>query len=127
MRISDWSSDVCSSDLRKKIVDVEEIEMIVAKMARVPPKQVSASDKDVLRNLDRNLKMVIFGQDPAIDTLASAIKMARSGLGDPAKPIGSFLFAGPTGVGKTEVTRQLAMQLGIELVRFAMRERQSGV
>src|SRR3546814_7404607 len=83
MRISDWSSDVCSSDLRKKIVDVEEIEMIVAKMARVPPKQVSASDKDVLRNLDRNLKMVIFGQDPAIDTLASAIKMARSGLGDP--------------------------------------------
>jgi len=108
--------------MRKKVVDVEEIEMIVAKMARVPPKQVSASDKDVLKNLDRNLKMVIFGQDPAIDTLASAIKMARSGLGDPAKPIGSFLFAGPTGVGKTEVTRQLAMQLGIELVRFDMSE-----
>ena len=107
---------------RKKIVDVEEIELIVAKMARVPPKQVSASDKDVLRNLDRNLKMVIFGQDPAIDTLASAIKMARSGLGDPNKPIGSFLFAGPTGVGKTEVTRQLAMQLGIELLRFDMSE-----
>ena len=108
--------------LRKKVVDVEEIEMIVAKMARVPPKQVSVSDKDVLRNLDRNLKMVIFGQDPAIDTLTSAIKMARSGLGDPVKPIGSFLFAGPTGVGKTEVTRQLALQLGIELVRFDMSE-----
>jgi ATP-dependent Clp protease ATP-binding subunit ClpA len=113
---------VVPEELRKKVVDVEEIEMIVAKMARVPPKQVSASDKDVLRNLERNLKMVIFGQDPAIDTLAAAIKMARSGLGDPAKPIGSFLFAGPTGVGKTEVTRQLAMQLGIELVRFDMSE-----
>jgi len=107
---------------RKKIVDVEEIELIVARMARVPPKQVSASDKDVLRNLDRNLKMVIFGQDPAIETLTSAIKMARSGLADPNKPIGSFLFAGPTGVGKTEVTRQLAMHLGIELLRFDMSE-----
>jgi ATP-dependent Clp protease ATP-binding subunit ClpA len=103
-------------------IDVPEIEFIVARMARIPAKQVSASDKDVLRNLDRNLKMVVFGQDEAIDTLSSAIKMARSGLGNPDKPIGCFLFAGPTGVGKTEVTRQLAMQLGIELIRFDMSE-----
>jgi len=109
-------------ETRKLVVDVPEIEYIVAKMARIPPKQVSASDKDVLRNLDRNLKMVVFGQDAAIDTLASAIKMARSGLANPNKPIGCFLFAGPTGVGKTEVTRQLAMQLGIELIRFDMSE-----
>ncbi|TXK64436.1 ATP-dependent Clp protease ATP-binding subunit ClpA [Alkalisalibacterium limincola] len=107
---------------RKRLVDVEEIELIIAKMARIPTKQVSASDKDVLQNLERNLTMVIFGQDPAIQTLSAAIKMARSGLGNPDKPIGSFLFAGPTGVGKTEVTRQLAMQLGIELVRFDMSE-----
>lgn len=109
-------------DIRKSLIDVEEIETIVAKMARIPTKQVSASDKDVLRNLERNLKMVIFGQDPAIDTLTSAIKLARSGLGNPDKPIGNFLFAGPTGVGKTEVTKQLALQLGIELVRFDMSE-----
>jgi len=109
-------------DVRKAIVDVPEIELIVARMARIPPKQVSASDRDVLRNLDRNLKMVVFGQDEAIDSLASAIKMARSGLANPDKPIGNFLFAGPTGVGKTEVTRQLAMQLGIELLRFDMSE-----
>ncbi len=108
--------------VRKSLIDVEEIETIVAKMARIPTKQVSASDKDVLKNLDRNLKMVIFGQDPAIDTLVSAIKLARSGLGNPDKPIGNFLFSGPTGVGKTEVTRQLALQLGIELVRFDMSE-----
>jgi ATP-dependent Clp protease ATP-binding subunit ClpA len=107
---------------RKLVVDVPEIEYIVAKMARIPPKHVSASDRDVLRNLDRNLKMVVFGQDRAIDTLASAIKMARSGLANPNKPIGCFLFAGPTGVGKTEVTKQLAMQLGIELIRFDMSE-----
>lgn len=107
---------------RKSLIDVEEIETIVAKMARIPTKQVSASDKDVLKNLERNLKMVIFGQDPAIDTLTSAIKLARSGLGNPDKPIGNFLFAGPTGVGKTEVTKQLALQLGIELVRFDMSE-----
>src|SRR5687767_10640111 len=110
------------ADKRKKIVDVEEIELIVAKMARIPTKQVSASDKDVLKNLERNLKMVIFGQDPAIETLVSAIKLARSGLANPDKPIGNFLFAGPTGVGKTEVTKQLALQLGIELVRFDMSE-----
>ncbi|HEY6545106.1 MAG TPA: ATP-dependent Clp protease ATP-binding subunit ClpA [Dokdonella sp.] len=103
-------------------VDVPDIEFIVARMARIPPKQVSASDRDVLRNLDRNLKMVVFGQDDAIDKLSGAIKMARSGLGNPAKPIGCFLLTGPTGVGKTEVTRQLAMQLGIELVRFDMSE-----
>jgi ATP-dependent Clp protease ATP-binding subunit ClpA len=109
-------------DARKSLIDVEEIETIVAKMARIPAKQVSASDKDVLQHLERNLKMVIFGQDPAIGTLTSAIKLARSGLGNPEKPIGNFLFAGPTGVGKTEVTKQLALQLGIELVRFDMSE-----
>ncbi|GHB94087.1 ATP-dependent Clp protease ATP-binding subunit ClpA [Thermomonas carbonis] len=109
-------------DVRKSLIDVEEIETIVAKMARIPAKQVSSSDKDVLQHLDRNLKMVIFGQDPAITSLTSAIKLARSGLGNPDKPIGNFLFAGPTGVGKTEVTKQLAMQLGIELVRFDMSE-----
>jgi ATP-dependent Clp protease ATP-binding subunit ClpA len=109
-------------EARKSLIDVEEIETIVAKMARIPAKQVSSSDKDVLKHLDRNLKMVIFGQDPAITSLTSAIKLARSGLGNPDKPIGNFRFAGPTGVGKTEVTRQLAMQLGIELVRFDMSE-----
>ncbi len=109
-------------DVRKELIDVEEIETIVAKMARIPAKQVSSSDKDVLQHLERNLKMVIFGQDPAIETLASAIKLARSGLANPDKPIGNFLFAGPTGVGKTEVTKQLALQLGIELVRFDMSE-----
>jgi ATP-dependent Clp protease ATP-binding subunit ClpA len=107
---------------RKDLIDVEEIELIVAKMARIPPKQVSSSDKDVLRNLERNLKMVIFGQDAAIESLVASIKLARSGLGNPDKPIGSFLFAGPTGVGKTEVTKQLALQLGIELARFDMSE-----
>ncbi len=111
-----------AEDKRKRIIDTEEVEYIVAKMARIPPKHVSASDKDVLKNLDRNLKMVVFGQDEAIEVLTSAIKMSRSGLGDPNKPIGCFLFAGPTGVGKTEVTRQLAMVLGIELVRFDMSE-----
>jgi len=107
---------------RKSLIDVEEMEAIVAKMARIPARQVSASDKDVLSHLERNLKMVIFGQDTAIESLAAAIKLARSGLGSPDKPIGSFLFAGPTGVGKTEVTRQLALQLGIELIRFDMSE-----
>ncbi|UOV01676.1 ATP-dependent Clp protease ATP-binding subunit ClpA [Pseudoxanthomonas mexicana] len=109
-------------ETRKELIDVEEIETIVAKMARIPAKQVSSSDKDVLQHLERNLKMVIFGQDPAIEMLASSIKLARSGLANPEKPIGSFLFAGPTGVGKTEVTKQLALQLGIELVRFDMSE-----
>ncbi|GAA3918240.1 ATP-dependent Clp protease ATP-binding subunit ClpA [Luteimonas lutimaris] len=109
-------------DERHELIDVEQIELIVAKMARIPAKQVSASDKDVLEHLERNLKMVIFGQDPAIESLTSAIKLARSGLANPDKPIGNFLFAGPTGVGKTEVTKQLALQLGIELVRFDMSE-----
>lgn len=109
-------------DQRTGTVDVPEVEYIVAKMARIPAKQVSASDRDVLRNLERNLKMVVFGQDAAIEALAASIKMARSGLGNPDKPIGSFLLAGPTGVGKTEVTRQLAMQLGIEMIRFDMSE-----
>jgi len=109
-------------DQRKKIVDTPEIEFIVARMARIPAKQVSASDRDVLKSLERNLKMVVFGQDKAIEALASSIKMARSGLGSAEKPIGNFLLAGPTGVGKTEVTRQLALQLGIELVRFDMSE-----
>ncbi len=114
------------AESRSECVDVPDIEYIVARMARIPQKQVSASDRDVLRNLDRNLKMVVFGQDGAIDTLAAAIKMSRSGLGNPEKPIGCFLLAGPTGVGKTEVTRQLAMQLGIELVRFDMSEYMEG-
>jgi len=107
---------------RKKTVGVKEIEDIVAKMARIPPKSVSSSDMHKLRNLERDLKMVVFGQEEAIETLASAIKMARTGLRDTQKPIGSYLFAGPTGVGKTEVTRQLAHILGIELVRFDMSE-----
>jgi ATP-dependent Clp protease ATP-binding subunit ClpA len=109
-------------DQRTGKVDVPEVEYIVAKMARIPAKQVSASDRDVLKNLERNLKMVVFGQDPAIEALAASIKMARSGLADPTKPIGCFLLAGPTGVGKTEVTKQLAMQLGIEMIRFDMSE-----
>ncbi len=107
---------------RKKTVGVRDIERIIAKMARIPPKSVSASDKDRLRTLDRDLKLLVFGQDEAIANLVSAIKMARSGLRDGKKPIGSFLFSGPTGVGKTEVTRQLAHVLGIELIRFDMSE-----
>ena len=107
---------------RKKTIGVKEIEAVVAKIARIPPKSVSASDRESLKNLERDLKLMIYGQDEAISTLASAIKMARSGLGTEQKPIGSFLFAGPTGVGKTEVTRQLASILGIELIRFDMSE-----
>jgi ATP-dependent Clp protease ATP-binding subunit ClpA len=107
---------------RKKTVSEADVEAIVAKMARIPPKSVSTSDKDVLRNLERDLKLVVFGQDQAIDMLANAIKMSRAGLGNEQKPIGSFLFAGPTGVGKTEVTRQLANVMGIELIRFDMSE-----
>ncbi len=107
---------------RKKTINVADIETIVAKMARIPPKSVSSSDKDSLRNLERDLKLVVFGQGEAIQTLANAIKMSRAGLGNEEKPIGSFLFAGPTGVGKTEVTRQLAKVMGIELIRFDMSE-----
>jgi ATP-dependent Clp protease ATP-binding subunit ClpA len=107
---------------REQTVTVEQIEDVVARIARIPPKTVSSSDRDLLRNLERNLKLTIFGQDRAIETLAAAIKMSRSGLGDQKKPVGSFLFAGPTGVGKTEVTRQLALAMGVELVRFDMSE-----
>jgi ATP-dependent Clp protease ATP-binding subunit ClpA len=107
---------------RATVVDVHHIEEVVARIARIPPKTVSSNDKEVLRNLERNLKLVIFGQDKAVETLSTAIKMSRSGLGDERKPVGSFLFAGPTGVGKTEVTRQLAIALGIEFIRFDMSE-----
>ncbi len=107
---------------RKKVIDVGEVEAVVAKIARIPPKSVSTSDKDQLRKLESNLKMVVLGQDEAIDSLASAIKLSRAGLKEPSKPVGSFLFAGPTGVGKTEVTQQLARILGIELIRFDMSE-----
>jgi len=107
---------------RAKEVGVGQIETVIAKIARIPPKSVSASDRDQLRNLERDLKLVIFGQDKAVSALASAIKMARSGLREAEKPVGAFLFAGPTGVGKTEVTRQLAHCLGIELIRFDMSE-----
>jgi len=107
---------------RKKRIDVSDVESIVAKIARIPPKKVSMSDTESLRNLDRDLKMVVYGQDEAIDALTSAIRMNRSGLGNEEKPIGSFLFTGPTGVGKTEVTRQLARILSMELIRFDMSE-----
>ncbi|OGI37278.1 MAG: ATP-dependent Clp protease ATP-binding subunit ClpA [Candidatus Muproteobacteria bacterium RBG_16_62_13] len=107
---------------RKKTIGVHDIEDIVAKIARIPPKSVSTSDRETLRHLDRDLKLVVFGQDEAIAALATSIKLARSGLSHPEKPIGSYLFAGPTGVGKTEVTRQLARVLGLELIRFDMSE-----
>jgi ATP-dependent Clp protease ATP-binding subunit ClpA len=107
---------------RKDTIDVAEIEEIIAKIARVPAQSVSSSDKDKLVNLEKNLKMLVFGQDEAISELASAIKLSRAGLRDTTKTIGSFLFAGPTGVGKTEVTRQLAKVMGIELIRFDMSE-----
>ena len=113
---------LASASKRKKTVGVSDIERVVSKMARIPPKTVSATDKDVLRTLDGDLKRVVFGQDIAIGALVSAIKLSRSGLGNPDRPISSFLFSGPTGVGKTEVTRQLALTLGIELVRFDMSE-----
>jgi len=107
---------------RESTVEVRHIEDVVARMARIPAKSVSTSDREILQNLERNLKLVIFGQDKAIQALASAIKMARSGLGEVRKPVGNFLFAGPTGVGKTEVTRQLAIAMGVEFLRFDMSE-----
>jgi ATP-dependent Clp protease ATP-binding subunit ClpA len=107
---------------QKKVIGKTEIEEIIAKIARIPPRSVSTDDRSALANLDRDLKAVVFGQDQAIEALASAIKMARSGLGNPQKPIGNFLFSGPTGVGKTEVARQLAYCMGIELIRFDMSE-----
>src|SRR5471030_2289324 len=107
---------------RVKRIDVPQVEDIVAKIARIPPKHVTSSDKELLRNLERDLKLTVFGQDAAIDSLSTAIKLSRAGLKSPDKPVGSFLFAGPTGVGKTEAARQLAKALGIELVRFDMSE-----
>lgn len=107
---------------RKKVINTPEIEAIVAKIARIPEKSVSSSDRETLKNLERNLKMVVFGQDKAISVLTDAIRLSRSGLGNERRPVGSFLFAGPTGVGKTEVTLQLAKALGVELLRFDMSE-----
>ncbi|GAA6204325.1 ATP-dependent Clp protease ATP-binding subunit ClpA [Thalassotalea sp. SU-HH00458] len=107
---------------RKKVINDNDIETIVAKIARIPEKSVSSSEKDSLKTLDRNLKLVVFGQDHAIDELSSVIRLSRAGLGNEEKPIGSFLFAGPTGVGKTEVTQQLAKILGVELLRYDMSE-----
>lgn len=107
---------------RKKLLQVTDMEKVVAAIAKVPPKHVSNSDVDALKSLDSNLKMVVFGQDKAIDSLATAIKLSRAGLNDVEKPIGSFLFSGPTGVGKTEVSKQLAKVMGIELLRFDMSE-----
>ncbi len=109
-------------DERKKIIDTEEIEEVVAKMARIPPKSVSKSDTERLKKLGEELRRVVFGQGEAIDQLAAAIKLSRAGLREPEKPIGSYLFAGPTGVGKTEVAKQLALAMGVELVRFDMSE-----
>ena len=109
-------------DERNKIIDVDEVEAIVAKIARIPPKKVSMSDTESLRNLTRDLKLVVFGQDGAIDALTAAIRMNRSGLVNEGRPVGSFLFTGPTGVGKTEITRQLARIMSMELIRFDMSE-----
>jgi len=107
---------------RRKTITAKEVEAVIATMARIPPKSVSRDDREVLKNLDRDLKTMVFGQDNAIEALVAAIKLARAGLRDPEKPIGSYLFSGPTGVGKTEVARQLARTLGIELTRFDMSE-----
>ncbi|NVK37799.1 MAG: ATP-dependent Clp protease ATP-binding subunit ClpA [Gammaproteobacteria bacterium] len=107
---------------RKKVIQVADVEKVVAKIARIPSRSVNVDDKKLLQNLDKNMKMMVFGQDEAITSLANAIKLSRAGLKAPEKPIGSFLFAGPTGVGKTEVTRQLAHVMGMELVRFDMSE-----
>ncbi|MGL6040696.1 MAG: AAA family ATPase, partial [Deefgea sp.] len=107
---------------QKKTIGKGEIEDIISKIARIPPKSVSSNDKDTLKTLERDLRNVVFGQEKAIEVLATSIKMARAGLGNPLKPIGSFLFSGPTGVGKTEVARQLAFTMGIELIRFDMSE-----
>ena len=115
-------SRLAPASRRKKTVSVADIESMVAKMARIPEKSVSSSDKDILQNLDDRMKMLVFGQDTAIDALSEAIKLTRAGLGADNKPVGSFLFAGPTGVGKTEVTVQLSKLMGIELLRFDMSE-----
>ena len=114
--------NLLTSNKRKKIVSVCEIEDVVAKIARIPVKKISAGDTNILKNLERDLKLLVYGQDQAITALSSAIKLSRSGLREPEKPVGCFLFAGPTGVGKTEVTKQLASLMGIELIRFDMSE-----
>ena len=113
---------ILPADKRKKTIGPKDIERIVAKIAKIPPRSVSSSDKEQLQNLERDLKLTVFGQDPAIEMLASTIKLSRSGLGHPEKPIGCFLFSGPTGVGKTEVAKQLAHTMGIEFIRFDMSE-----
>jgi ATP-dependent Clp protease ATP-binding subunit ClpA len=107
---------------RRKLITVKDVETVVAKMARIPPKSVSRSDQEALRNLDRDLRTVVFGQDRAIEALSASIKLSRAGLREPEKPIGCYLFSGPTGVGKTEVARQLALTMGVELIRFDMSE-----
>jgi ATP-dependent Clp protease ATP-binding subunit ClpA len=107
---------------RRKTIGAKEIEAVVAKIARIPPKNVSKDDAEVLKDLEATLKRVVFGQDNAIEALSAAIKLARAGLREPEKPIGNYLFAGPTGVGKTEVAKQLADTLGVELLRFDMSE-----
>jgi ATP-dependent Clp protease ATP-binding subunit ClpA len=107
---------------RKKLITVKDVEAVVAKIARIPPKSVSRNDQEALRNIERDLKTVVFGQDKPIDALSASIKLARAGLREPEKPIGCYLFSGPTGVGKTEVARQLARTMGIELIRFDMSE-----
>jgi ATP-dependent Clp protease ATP-binding subunit ClpA len=116
------SQMLVTEDKRKKVIDVEDIETTIATIARIPPKSVSKSDAELLSSLERSLKTVVFGQDAAITALSSAIKLARAGLREPEKPIGSYLFTGPTGVGKTEVAKQLADTLGVELLRFDMSE-----
>ena len=116
------SQKLLPADQRKDMIDIADIETVVAQIARIPPKSVTQNDKEVMRNLDRDLKTMVFGQDSAIGVLVDAIKMARAGLRDPDKPIGCYLFSGPTGVGKTEVSKQLAKTLGIELKRFDMSE-----
>ena len=107
---------------RKKTVGVKEIEAIVSKIARIPPKTVNKDDKEMLLTLERDLKRLVYGQDEAIDALSTAMKLSRAGLREPGKPIGAFLFSGPTGVGKTEVAKQLAHTMGVELIRFDMSE-----
>jgi ATP-dependent Clp protease ATP-binding subunit ClpA len=116
------AQNLVPKELRKKIIELEDIENVVATIARIPPKNVSKSDKDVLSRLERDLKTLVFDQDAAISRLCDSIKMARAGLREPEKPIGSYLFSGPTGVGKTEVCKQLAHTLGIEFIRFDMSE-----
>jgi ATP-dependent Clp protease ATP-binding subunit ClpA len=107
---------------RKKVIGVKEIEAVVAKIARIPSKSVTKSDTEALRTMESDLKRVVFGQDTAIASLAASIKLSRAGLRDPNKPIGSYLFAGPTGVGKTEAAKQLAATMGVEMLRFDMSE-----